>query len=114
MTVTTRDRAVEVWGWVSLGSGLGLLVGATYLAVDYAVIANSNPTTEQEAQSLANRAFDRSIAGYVLGGVGVAAVTTGVVLLLRKNQPPPADESRASPTVWPTISPGGVGVQGRF
>jgi hypothetical protein len=72
-----------------------------------------------DAQQRVTDANNRITAGYIVGGVGAAAVITGVVLLLTNDDPGKYDRKTSSmgrPTLlgWTTGSGGGLLLMGRF
>ena len=105
-------------GWVLIGTGGAIsvtsivLIGLWKPAYDAAAAA-PNPSTHLKHN---DRARDYSIAAGVLGGVGVAALATGVVLLLLPGDEPQEPLPAADTTValHPLLGPGLLGVGGSF
>ena len=116
-TVHAKSNARGAWGWVTLGVGVAALGGATYFGVRYFTDEPSGDTAEewdQNAAELADRAQGWSIGAYALGGVGVVAVVTGIVLLAGDGDSDSDNLDAPGLSWWPVVQPAGLGVWGRF
>ena len=144
-----RIHERRVWGWATAGVGVAALAtGVVLLITGHSALnsANDNLTAVDQSfvrggggvcdqslqvdpamcaalldnanQGVAN-AKDRIIAGYIVGGVGVAATVVGAIVLFTGDDPARYDRKSASsgrPTLmgWATGSSGGVMLLGRF
>ena len=139
----------RIWGWSVGGVGIAALAtGVVLLVTGHSALdsANANLTmvnqsfikggggtcdfTENVNQTACNAMYadaqqrvtdanNRIIAGYIVGGVGVAAAVVGAVVLLTGDDPARYDRKSASsrrPTFmgWATGSSGGLMLLGRF
>ena len=139
----------RIWGWSVGGVGIAALAtGVVLLVTGHSALdsANANFATVTEsfasgkggicdfteavdqaacnamyadAQQRVNDAKNRITAGYIVGGVGVAAAVVGSVLLLTGDDPGRYDRKSASsgrPTLmgWATGSSGGLMLLGQF
>ena len=110
-------------GWVVLGGGVALMgVSAFFVAgyaersaaVDDAAADWATAPADEAGAALRRYAHEQDEAmtdaglAIATGIAGVAAVSTGIVLLVLASGDP--DEAR----VVPTVGPGSVGVAGRF
>lgn len=130
-TVTALPPAGErhwyesVAGWSVLGSGLGVGgVAATLLVLvaddrdELKGLQDEFPSVTSTSQKAAfakrDRANDMELAGFVLVGVGSAAVLTSVILFLTHEGGGPPPEPGV--TLAPSALPGGAGLSamGRF
>jgi hypothetical protein len=146
-----RTRARRVAGWVTLAGGAALtVVGVAILGYDAgqrssdksqygqltgALAARGSPCDFQNGATAArcygaiNAAADgygatlaRDAAASVVGGLGVAAMVTGIVLLATRGDPhkydAPASDAlsaaRVQPSAWGLRGGGGVGLSGTF
>ena len=118
------SNAAVIAGWVTVASGAALLAtggvfwglsaGATGDA-DRAAATWNDPTALAEVRAtawsdrerLSADADQHGLTAWVVGGVGAAAIVTGVVLLATA----PGDEE---PVVQPTVGLSSVGLRGRF
>jgi hypothetical protein len=110
-------------GWIVGGVGVASLGVAAVLgvralslsstAVDEKKKSNTTPgdfADANQAQSDHSAALNNQLAGFIVGGVGLACVGTGLVLLLTSNHregPPP---SAARLVVLPELAPGRAGM----
>jgi hypothetical protein len=139
----------RIWGWSVGGVGVAALAtGVVLLVTGHSALdsANANLTTVNNsfasgkggicdftedvdhdacnamyanAQQRVTDANNRITAGYIVGGVGVAAAVVGAVVLLTGDDPGRYDHKAASssrPTLlgWTTGSGGGLMLLGRF
>ncbi len=90
-------RPYRAWKWLALTTGVAAVAGgAVFVAID-------GPILDDEGNHTPNQ-YDTATSGYVLGGVGLALVVTGVVLWI-KDKPAP------EPTLLTIVPmPGGVAV----
>lgn len=111
--VVVEESSASTWGWVLAGSGAGaMVVGGIFVGMSMGM---DNVLDELDAQrgttdrpdnyeDLVDQRNAHMITGLVLTGVGVAATTVGVILLI------PSGES-ATTAIAPTVLPGGGGAQ---
>lgn len=125
----------KIAGWVTFGSGLALLGGATYGVVAYAsdldavdgavddynqpgASAEQRAKARKEAIAYRDDAIAHSTLAWALGGAALAAVGTGVVLLVLDAQDESdtaaARSSKVGSTAEPRVGPGYVGFSVRF
>jgi hypothetical protein len=114
--VQDDDGLLRVAGWVAIGVGgaalsWGSIAGVVVLSdeqdlLDRCLERRCPPEAHDDA-----RAFDRlraaSTAGFVIGGIGVAAGTTFLLLTL-------GGDEREAAAIYPLLGPGAVGVGGAF
>jgi hypothetical protein len=98
-----------------------LFVKGSGLECDYTEDVNPAVCTAlfDNANQRVTDANNRILAGYIVGGAGVAAIVTGAVLLLTNDDPAKYDRKTSSsdrPTLlgWTTGSGGGLLLMGRF
>ena len=116
----------STWGWVTFGSGVALLAGGGALAgvaeADREAIRedirdlSSSSLSQKDAFERRDRADDMSTAGYVLIGVGGAAVLTSVVLFATHDGAGETAAEVEAVGFAPAVLPDGGGfvVSGRF
>lgn len=121
----STERAVDedaglpltVATWVGFGvGGAGLILGGVTGAIVLSRTSDlegrcggtSCPASEQEAHDTTQTLANVSNAGFVLGAVGVAVGTTALILDLT------GDDEASDRAFTPILSPGFVGLHGRF
>ena len=119
---SSPDGALSAWGWATLGTGVALVAGGALSyglgEADHRAITDTagygtpgvTDMTRQQALDLETDGYTKKTVGYVLWGVGGAALVTSVVLLVVDDDAEPAIGLGAAP------APGGamVGAMGRF
>jgi hypothetical protein len=96
-----------------MGGGGALFVAG--LAVGLVGVQKASDAPSQQSPE-ADEARKLALVGDLVSGVGVATALTGFTLWLTETPPPPADPASGAPavSVRPSVSPGFVGVVGRF
>lgn len=112
------DPTFETAGWALVGSGAaaavvgGVLIGLAYdsanEANDLAGTTGDPALVRADYNDAKRRAEDFQVGGWVTGGVGLAAVTTGIVLLTLE------PESADTVSIGPTWTQPGMWVRARF
>ncbi|MBN2494343.1 MAG: PEGA domain-containing protein [Deltaproteobacteria bacterium] len=113
-----------LWTWVSLGTGGALVVAASIAyglgEADHRKILDAEgygsggvvDMTQQEAEALEQSGDRKKLAGYVLWGVGGAALAAAVVLFVLDAGDEPADRVRFGAS--PAPGGGALVIGGRF
>jgi len=105
-------------GWAILGGGVALAAVGTGFEWDASNLyddANDPTHSETLRTQEKSRADDRRLAGFVVAGVGVAAIVVGVIKLA-SNPPARLDTMppRTARNVGLSVGPGGICLTGRF
>jgi len=115
-SASPRPDPTRTWGWVAVGIGGAILVGAGVTGVlaidldsDLSSKCDSSHTCTRDLQGDIDRLDTLSLTTDVLLGVGAAAVITGTLLLT-------VFSGGEDLQVQPAVGPGGVGasISGRF
>ncbi|MEO6774878.1 MAG: hypothetical protein ABI467_18040 [Kofleriaceae bacterium] len=110
--------AADAWyhdpiGWGLVGGGVVALGVSSYFLLDARSLdLDSNKQAGQTEQaSLRSRAHDRRLVGGIVGGIGLAAVATGMIKLVLH---PKADEQTETAGLGIGVTSNGFAVTGRF
>lgn len=113
-----------IWGWVTVGLGVGLVGGGAGLAAHWFTLQDSEvqqagaSTADLDAANAlkADRESEgrlTSAMAFTLGGLGLAALGTGIWLLVTDDGPTEPEPATAGAVqLW--VGPTGLGVFGRF
>ena len=129
MKTTQLPLALRISGWALIGTGVaGLVVGSIFIgsgqshfdeatadgqACELSAKACFELGGQQAILARYAKASDQRLVGFILGGVAVSAVVTGIVLLTRK----PArsyGKTVTSLSLSPVLGPGSLGIRGAF